>query len=133
MWGGAVMEPFSGCIDQRRGTAAPLRVGLLGGFRVERAEVTIPPFAWQRRSAKRLTKLLATTPSHAVHREQVFDVLWPKPSIASARNSLAKALHAARNALEPEPLPRHGSTYLHTRDDMIHLDLDQVFIDADDF
>jgi DNA-binding SARP family transcriptional activator len=120
-------------LHERSSTTAILRVGLLGGFRVEVAGVAASAFAWQRLSAKRLTKLLAATPSHAMHREQIFEILWPMASVDSARNSLAKALHAARHALEPERLPRQGSAYLYTRDDMIGLDTDHVLIDADEF
>jgi len=119
--------------DQRTGTTPMLRVGLLGGFRVERAAAPVPAFAWQRRSAKKLMKLLATTPSHAMHREQIFEIQWPKASVESARNSLAKALHAARHALEPERVARQGSAYLYARDDMIGLDTNHVVIDADEF
>jgi DNA-binding SARP family transcriptional activator len=118
---------------EQSGPTATLRVCLLGGFRVERAGEAVPAVAWQRRSAKVLTKLLATTPSHAMHREQIFEIQWPKASVDSARNSLAKALHAARHALEPERVPRQGGAYLYTRDDMIGLDTDHVLIDADDF
>ncbi len=110
-----------------------LRVMLLGGFRVERGTVPISDFDWQRRPAKQLTKLLATSPSHALHKEQVLDTLWPNLDVEFARNSLAKALHAARRALEPERLPRRDSAYLHVRDDMIMLDTDHVVIDADEF
>jgi DNA-binding SARP family transcriptional activator len=126
---------MGGCVDreQRISAAAALRLGLLGGFRVARAGVAVPAFAWQRRSAKQLTKLLATTPSHAMHREQICEIQWPKASVDSARNSLAKALHAARHALEPERLARQGSPYLYARDDMIGLDTNHVLIDADEF
>jgi len=112
---------------------ATLRVGILGGFRVERAGVVVPDLAWRRRSAKRLVKVLATKPSHAMHREQVFEVLWPKAGVESARNSLAKALHAARHACAPERVARQPSAYIYARDDMIALDTDHVVIDADEF
>jgi DNA-binding SARP family transcriptional activator len=119
--------------SQVDGGVATLRVRLLGGFRVERGTTPIPDFDWQRRTAKQLTKLLATSPSHALHREQVLDTLWPNLDVELARNSLAKALHAARRALEPDRLPRRDSAYLHVRDDMITLDPDHVLIDADEF
>jgi len=80
-----------------------------------------------------LTKLLAATPTHAMHREEVFEVLWPTASVDSARNTLAKALHAARNVFEPERLPRQGSAYFYARHDMVGLDTSQVLIDADAF
>jgi DNA-binding SARP family transcriptional activator len=53
-----------------------LRVRLLGGFFVERTDVRRAVSGWQRRSAKTLTKLLAVQPGHALHREEVLDLLW---------------------------------------------------------
>jgi DNA-binding SARP family transcriptional activator len=111
----------------------PLRVNLLGGFRVERGGVVVPALSWQRRSAKQLTKLLATNLRHQMHREQIFEILWPKASVDSARNSLAKALHAARLVLEPERPRRRHSSYLDAHDDMVSLDATRVVIDADVF
>jgi DNA-binding SARP family transcriptional activator len=110
-----------------------LRVGLLGGFRVERVGAGRPVTDWQRRTAKTLTKLLATDPRHALHREQILDMLWPDVGVESALNSFGKALYAARRALEPELLPRQGSTYLRLTDYMVALDTRHVLIDADHF
>lgn len=113
---------------------APLHVKLLGGFRVERAEGAVPESAWrQRRAAKTLTKLLATHPGHALHREQILDILWRDADVLSALNSFGKALHAARHALEPDLPPRQGSAHLRLRDDMLTLDTVHVVIDADCF
>jgi DNA-binding SARP family transcriptional activator len=113
---------------------APLHVELLGGFRVERADGALPQSAWQqRRAAKTLTKLLATHRRHALHREQILDILWRDVDIASALNSFGKALHAARPALEPDLRPRQDSAYLRLRDDMLTLDTAHVVIDADYF
>lgn len=110
-----------------------LRLELLGGFRVERAGVGRPVAGWQRRTAKTLTKLLATDPRHRLHREQVLEILWPDAEIDSALNSFGKALHAARRALEPELLPRESSAYLPLTDSMVALDRQRVWIDADHF
>jgi len=110
-----------------------LRLELLGGFRVERAGVGRPVAGWQRRTAKTLTKLLATHPRHRLHREQVLETLWPDAEIDSALNSFGKALHAARRALEPELLPRESSAYLPLADSMVALDTQRVWIDADHF
>jgi DNA-binding SARP family transcriptional activator len=114
-------------------TAAPLHVGLLGGFRVKRADGPLPDSAWQRRSAKTLTKLLATRASHTLHRDQVLEILWPDVDIESALNSFGKALHAARRAFEPDLLPRESSAYLRLRDEMLTLDTENVLLDADQF
>jgi DNA-binding SARP family transcriptional activator len=110
-----------------------LRVTLLGGFRVGRADTARAVCDWQRRSAKTLTKLLATHPRHALHREQILDILWPGADIDSALNSLAKALYAARHAFEPELPRRRDSTYLKLEDAMVVLDTEHVVIDADRF
>jgi DNA-binding SARP family transcriptional activator len=112
---------------------SPLRVSLLGGFQVDRADLVTPITQWQRRSAKTLTKLLATAPGHALHREQVLELLWPGSSVDSALNSFGKALHAARRALQPGLLPRERSPYLLMVDSMVALDAEHVLVDADHF
>jgi DNA-binding SARP family transcriptional activator len=115
-------------------TVQPLRVKLLGGFRVERVGAPgLPVCIWQRRSAKRLTKLLATHPRHALHREQILEILWPDVDLESALNSFGKALHAARRAVEPELLARESSAYLTLIDGMLALNTELVDIDADHF
>ncbi len=110
-----------------------LNIRLLGGFRVERADAQWPVSSWQRRSAKTLTKLLATYPRHALHREQVVEILWPDVDLPSALNSFGKALYAARRAFEPDLLPRQSSSYLCLTDSMLALNTDVVSIDADRF
>ncbi len=114
-------------------SAPPLRLSLLGGFRVEPVGVAHPGYYWQRRTAKTLIKLLATCPGHALHREQVVEALWPGADLDSALNSLGKALHAARRGLEPELLPRQRSAYLLLSDSMLALDSERVAVDADHF
>jgi DNA-binding SARP family transcriptional activator len=114
------------------GATALLRVRLLGGFRVDRSEVRQSP-VWPRRSAKTLTKLLASHPEHALHREQVIDVLWPDMDVESALNSFGKALHAARRVLEPGLQRRQDSAYLRLTDSMLVLNAERVIVDADVF
>jgi DNA-binding SARP family transcriptional activator len=121
-------------VIEKSAVVSPLRVRLLGGFGVERAGgVPVPESAWQRGSAKTLTKLLATHPRHALHRDQILDILWPDVDVESARNSFAKALHAARRAFEPGLAPRESSAYLHRKDEMLTLDSELVQVDADQF
>lgn len=123
-------------VGSKKRAVPQLRLGLLGGFHVERVDrdgVGTPVAGWQRRSAKALTKLLATCPRHTLHREQVLDTLWPDVEIESALNSFGKALYAARHALEPELLPRECSAYLRMADSMVALEVEHVWIDADHF
>jgi DNA-binding SARP family transcriptional activator len=110
-----------------------LRLQLLGGFRAERVGAGWPVTGWQRRSAKTLTKLLATCRGHKLHREQLLELLWPGIEADSALNSFAKALYAARRALEPELLPRECSAYLQLTDSMVALRAEHVWVDADHF
>lgn len=113
--------------------AHPVRISLFGGFRVERSGVVLPDLAWRRRSAKRLTKLLATNPRHTLHRDQVLEILWPGTDAHSSLNNLAKALHAARRALEPDLSPRATSAYLKLVDEMVVLEAGSVLVDTDEF
>jgi len=110
----------------------PLRVELLGGFRVERIGAA-RPVVWQRRSAKTLTKILAAHPRHSLHREEILEVLWPDVPAKPALNRFGQALHAARRAFEPELRPREGSAYLRLKDSMLSLETEHVAIDADLF
>ena len=110
-----------------------LRVRLLGGFCVERTDVGQAVSDWQRRSAKTLTKLLAVHPGHALHREQIIDILWSGVDGESGLNSFGKALHAARRALEPELPRRQDSAYLCLADAMLVLNTEHVVVDTDQF
>jgi DNA-binding SARP family transcriptional activator len=110
-----------------------LSMRLFGGFQVQRAGAACAVSGWQRRSAKTLTKLLATCPGHRLHREQVIDILWPGADVESALNSLGKALYAARHAFEPDLPRRMDSAYLPMTDAMLALNTEHVLIDADQF
>jgi DNA-binding SARP family transcriptional activator len=125
--------PRSFVIGSNNRPVPQLRLHLLGGFRAERVGVDWPVSGWRRRTAKALTKLLATCPDHRLHREQILDILWPRVEFESALNSFGKALHAARRALEPELLPRESSSYLRMTDSMVALETEHVWIDVDHF
>lgn len=80
-----------------------MRVRLLGDFRVLVGPRDLPKDAFSLKKAASLIKLLALSPSHTLHREQVMDVLWPTLTKGAASNNLRQTLHAARLALHPEP------------------------------
>ena len=130
------LSPGVGAPQARRSEPngiVPLHVRLLGGFCIERSDVGQTVSDWPRRSAKTLIKLLAVQPGHALHREQVIDVLWPKVNAESALNSLGKALHAARRALQPGLPRRQDSAYLRLADGMLVLSTDHAIVDTDQF
>ena len=78
-----------------------MRIWLLGGFKVSVETRTIEESAWHLRKAANLVKLLALSPSHRLHREQVMEALWPDLSTSAASNNLRGALLVARQILEP--------------------------------
>ena len=130
------LSPGVGAPQARRSEPngiAPLHVRLLGGFCIERSDVGQAVSDWPRRSAKTLIKLLAVQPGHSLHREQVIDVLWPKVNAESALNSLGKALHVARRALQPGLPRRQDSAYLRLADGMLVLSTDHAVVDTDQF
>ena len=66
-----------------------VRIGLLGGFRVSVGGRTIGEDAWRLRKAASLTKLLALTKGHRLHRERVMYLLWPDLAKKAASNNLS--------------------------------------------
>ncbi len=80
----------------------PVRIRLLGGFSVWVGSRAVSEGAWRLRKAANLVKLLALSPSHRLHREQVIDALWPGLGMQAASNNLRQTLHAARRTLDPD-------------------------------
>ncbi|HEX8918055.1 MAG TPA: tetratricopeptide repeat protein [Chloroflexota bacterium] len=107
---------------------AQLDIRLFGGFRVTVEGHAIPADAWRLRKAAALVKLLALTPGHRLHRDQILDQLWAESDPASAANNLHYTLHVARRLLDPDrrfhPLP--------LRDDYLLLD-GVVTVDLENF
>jgi len=77
-----------------------LRIDLLGGFRVSVGDAAVGVDAWRRRKPAALVKILALTPGHRVHREQLMELLWPDLDAAAAGANLRKAIYQARGALD---------------------------------
>jgi DNA-binding SARP family transcriptional activator len=55
--------------------------------------------AWRHRRGADLVKLLALTPQHRLHREQLMESLWPGLQPEAAAANLRKAVHYARRGL----------------------------------
>src|SRR5687767_9224693 len=97
----------------------PVRLRLLGGFSVWVGSRAVSEGAWHLRKAKSLLKLLALAPGHALHREQLMDLLWPELGKRAATNNLRDSLHAARTALASDPVA--ASRYLASKEERIAL------------
>ena len=129
--------------DQRtpptpQGGGAPqtLRIWLLGGFRVSVGSRSIREEEWHLRK-KSLIKVLALSPGHHLHREQVTELLWPDLHQEAALNNLHYALHVARRTLEPAVLAGSSATasrYLHLQDEQLTLCPDSpLWVDVEAF
>lgn len=105
-------------------TSDPPRVELLllGGFKAQASGLAVEDRAWRGRKSQQLLKLLAVTPGHRLHREQIVEHLWPSLDPASADNQLNKTISAARRALEPGLAPRQESRFLLVEDRTVSLD-----------
>ena len=89
-----------------------VRIELLGGFGVWVGPRVIGEDQWRLRKARSLVKLLALSPGHRLHREQVMETLWPDLDPAAAANNLHQALYGARRVLEPGGTAPHTTTIL---------------------
>jgi DNA-binding SARP family transcriptional activator len=111
--------------------ATSLQVHLLGKFQVRVQERAIPDADWRRRRAKHLVALLALTPGHILHRDQVLDTFWPSAAPDDAANSLYQTLHVARRILCPSTQP---CGYLQLRAETLSLCLDgAAWVDTEVF
>ena len=81
--------------------APTLAIELLGQFHVRVMGKPIADPQWPRRQAKQLVKLLALTPKHQLHRQQLIDTICPDLNAESGAANLHKIIHLARHALEP--------------------------------
>src|SRR5437870_1243856 len=76
-----------------------VEVQLLGRFKVVIDDQAIPDSEWRRDRGAALIKLLAISPNHRLHREQIMEAFWPDLDGEAAGANLRKAVHFARRAL----------------------------------
>lgn len=111
-----------------------LEIYLLGGFQVKIDGRPVDEKRWTRRSAKSLVKLLALKPFHALHREQIIDLIWTESAAKNAVNNLNKAIYGARRALEPDLAKGARSKFISTRKNQVFLESPgSLSVDADKF
>jgi predicted ATPase len=108
--------------DDHRRSAGDVAITLLGGFAARRGEELVDPAVWRLRKGRELVKLLALSPGHRLHREQLMDTLWPELDPAAAANNLHQVVHVARRAL--------GTDAVELREELLTL---CASVDVDDF
>jgi predicted ATPase/DNA-binding SARP family transcriptional activator/DNA-binding CsgD family transcriptional regulator len=115
--------------DKDVARSEPMRIRLLGGFRVSVGPRSITGDAWRLKKAASLLKLLALTPGHRLPRERVMELLWPGSSKSAASNNLRQTLHAVRKALGAG-----GSRYLVSEDgSLLFCPEDELWVDTETF
>jgi DNA-binding SARP family transcriptional activator len=92
---------------------AHAEIRLLGGFAVTVDGREVPVDAWRSRRAADLVKLLAISPTHSLHREQIMEALWPELAPDAAAANLRKAVHYARRAMGTEAAVEQVGALLH--------------------
>src|ERR687889_774437 len=114
------------------GAPEPVRIRLLGSFSVSVGSRILEEGAWRLRKAANLVKLLALSPGHRLHREQLMDVLWPDLGRRAASNNLRGVIHAARRTLESDPVT--ATRYVSLQGEQIVLcPEDQLWADVEAF
>ncbi len=108
-----------------------LHIHLLGGFSVAAGDLAVSEKAWRLRKARAVLKLLALTPDHRLHREQVIEALWPDGDPAAAANNLRQALFVARRALDS--CGERGAARIAFAHDVLTLTTAGLAIDVEDF
>jgi len=84
---------------------------MLGDFKMSFNSREIPETAWRLGKAKSMIKLLALSPDHSMHREQIIDLLWQDLGPEAGSNNFHQALHVARRTIS-SILPDIGPTDL---------------------
>jgi DNA-binding SARP family transcriptional activator/pimeloyl-ACP methyl ester carboxylesterase len=80
----------------RAGQRAAIR--LIGLFEIETPDGTVTGETLRGRAAT-LVKRLALAPNHALHRDELIELLWPDSDAERGRNNLHKALHTLRRTI----------------------------------
>ena len=112
------------------GTAVPVQVEVLGGFRVSVEDEEVPVTAWRSRQARTLVKILAGRRGRPVTRAWLCETLWPDDDPAKTGHRLSVLLATVRGVLDPAkrwPTDRFVAADLTG----VWLDLRHVALDAE--
>jgi DNA-binding SARP family transcriptional activator/pimeloyl-ACP methyl ester carboxylesterase len=107
-------------------------VRILGTFDVRVNGRPLSAGAWTQRRASDLLKLLALSPRHRLHREQVIDSLWPEFEREAGAANLHKAAHYARKALgDADSIVLREGHVVMWPDGLIEVDAEQFRAEAE--
>ncbi len=114
--------------------ALPLRIYMLGDFRVIKGDILIEETVWRSRKALTVLKYLAAFHGKGpVQREMIMELLWPGMDPDRASKNLNVALTTLRKALDPDS-GWGDCPYLKTSGDTLRLNLGEGgYIDVEAF
>ena len=110
----------------------PVRVEVLGGFRVVRDGVPVRQSEWSSRKSRELLRLLVCRRGRAAPRALAMEALWPGEDPRKLSNRLSVALSTLRAVLDPEKrfAPDH---FVHADSESIALNPATVLVDVEMF
>ncbi len=117
----------------RRQKTMPLRIEVLGTFRILRGGDILDEKEWQGTKPKNLLKALIARGARKASREVLMEDLWPESSAQAAANNFKVTLHRLRRELEPKMDRAYGSSYLHLRGNFLFLDSGLCTLDTEQF
>jgi predicted ATPase/DNA-binding SARP family transcriptional activator len=92
----------------------------------------VPIKTWRLRKARHVVALLALSPGHRRHRDDVIEALWPDRGIESGLNNLHQALHIARRGMAGPG--QAGRSRIRVRDEWVALCPDEKLqVDVEEF
>ena len=117
----------------KRSKRSILTVRCFGHFTVLRGSEVIEEREWGRRTSKRLMKFVALSPSHAISKDEVIDLLWGEADSQAANANFYRALYNLRRVLEPLA-PHSAASYVIFEGGQLRLaNGDVARVDIDDF
>jgi DNA-binding SARP family transcriptional activator len=100
---------------------APLKITMLGSWRVRVGSHWVDPQLLRQRRAGELLALLLISSGHSLPVDQAIDILWPDKDPSSAQPLLYHATSILRRALEPDLPEKFPCRYLRVADGEIAL------------
>ena len=114
------------------GTAAGLRITMLGRFRVERGGREIDLGRSDARGWPQLFRCLLCRPSRRITKDEAYDLFWPDSALDAVHTTFRVSLSRFRLLLEPG-VPHSQSIIVHNRDSVFLRPDADIWVDADEF
>ncbi len=111
--------------------APPLRIEMLGGFRIYVHGEPLPPQAWKRRRARDILAFLVSLRGASVLRSRLTDLFWSDAEADAAHDNLRVTISAVRKAVG-DVVKFEGNAYrfVNPPDTLLDIDLFEAHLEA---